>query len=588
MFNNIKVGIRLGFGFGITILFLFIFSGISILRLSSVNEATKLIVEDRYPKTILVNDINKRTIDNGRLIRNIMLIDNVAENEKFFQKIAVNRHKIVESLATLDKRIHTKKGRGLFNEVIKNHKALDEKYITLFVLLRADKKKSLDYLLTEFFPVNNAFGASLDDQAAFQGQLMDDSAKEANEIYISTRNLAISLTLIAMILAILIAFWITRSITKPLAEAVNAANKLEMGDLSIRIESDSKDEIGKLLQSMKAMISKFHRMVEDQKKIVEAANQGNFDKKIDLTGLQGFQKEIGEGLNQLVTTIGESIEDVVRVMGAISEGILSKLIDKSYKGSFAKLKDFTNNTVSKLSEVVNDVNGRADSIANAADQVNSAAQLISQASVEQAAGVEETSASMEQMTISISQNNENAKITDRIATKTASTAKEGGEAVKAMIIAMNDIVDKISIIDSITDQTNLLALNAAIEAARTGEMGRGFAVVAAEVRNLAERSQVAAQEIGEVAKNSVLLAEKAGNYLNEIVPDIKRTSDLVRDISASSEEQSTGVRQINSAVTQLSQTTQANASSSEELASTAEEMTGQAIQLQKTMAFFKV
>jgi methyl-accepting chemotaxis protein len=153
---------------------------------------------------------------------------------------------------------------------------------------------------------------------------------------------------------------------------------------------------------------------------------------------------------------------------------------------------------------------------------------------------------------------------------------------------MKQIAQKIGIIDDIAYQTNLLALNAAIEAARAGEHGKGFAVVAAEVRKLAERSQVAAQEIGTVASSSVELAEKAGRLLDAIVPNIRKTSDLVQEITAASEEQSSGVGQINGAVTQLSQTTQQNASSSEELAATAEEMSGQAEQLQQAMSFFKL
>ena len=245
------------------------------------------------------------------------------------------------------------------------------------------------------------------------------------------------------------------------------------------------------------------------------------------------------------------------------------------------------NMVEKLSTIIGEVNSAADALAGAAEEVSSTSQALSQAASEQAAGVEQTSASIEEMTASIAQNTENAKVTDSMATKAASDAAEGGEAVKATVTAMKQIAQKIGIIDDIAYQTNLLALNAAIEAARAGEHGKGFAVVAAEVRKLAERSQVAAQEIGTVASGSVELAERAGTLLVEIVPSIKKTSDLVQEISAASQEQSAGVGQINSAVTQLSQTTQQNASSSEELAATAEEMSGQAEQLQQTMSFFK-
>lgn len=244
--------------------------------------------------------------------------------------------------------------------------------------------------------------------------------------------------------------------------------------------------------------------------------------------------------------------------------------------------------VEKLSLIIGNVRGAGDSLSSASEQVSATALGLSQAASEQAASVEETSASVEQMSASISQNAENAKVTDGMATKAAKEAVQGGESVKQTAAAMRQIADKIGIIDDIAYQTNLLALNAAIEAARAGEQGKGFAVVAAEVRKLAERSQVAAQEIGELASGSVQLAEQAGRLLDAIVPSITRTSDLVQEIAAASEEQSTGVSQINSAISQLSQATQQNAASSEELAATAEEMNNQAGQLQQLMDFFKL
>jgi len=153
---------------------------------------------------------------------------------------------------------------------------------------------------------------------------------------------------------------------------------------------------------------------------------------------------------------------------------------------------------------------------------------------------------------------------------------------------MKEIASKISIIEEIARQTNLLALNAAIEAARAGEHGKGFAVVASEVRKLAERSQTAAAEINKLSASSVQIAERAGEMLARMVPDIQKNADLVQEITAASNEQSTGAGQINKAIQQLDQVVQQNASASEEMASTATELLSQAEQLQSTIAFFKL
>jgi methyl-accepting chemotaxis protein len=289
----------------------------------------------------------------------------------------------------------------------------------------------------------------------------------------------------------------------------------------------------------------------------------------------------------LIRQLGGEPSYVTEALLRVAQGDLTQEIVVA-KGDESSMAYSMKVMVEKLAGTVGQVRETADSIMAAAQQTSDTAQSLSQSASQQAAGVEQTSASIEEMNASVQQNTSNAKVTAEIATKAAASAEAGGGAVKQTVEAMQQIAKKIIIIDDIAYQTNLLALNAAIEAARAGEHGKGFAVVAAEVRKLAERSQVAAQEIGEVAASSVGMAEKAGALLNEIVPAIRRTSELVQEISAASEEQSLGIGQIDQAMAHLSESTQTNAASSEELAATAEELNGQAATLQDTMEFFKV
>ncbi|MEF0865208.1 methyl-accepting chemotaxis protein, partial [Rhizobium sp. BR 318] len=201
---------------------------------------------------------------------------------------------------------------------------------------------------------------------------------------------------------------------------------------------------------------------------------------------------------------------------------------------------------------------------------------------------EEASASMEQMAANIKQNADNAAQTEKIARQSAKDAEASGDAVTRAVSAMRTIAEKIGIVQEIARQTDLLALNAAVEAARAGEHGKGFAVVASEVRKLAERSQSAAAEISSMSSDTVKAAAEAGDMLGRLVPDIRKTAELVSEISAACREQDIGAAQINEAIQQLDKVTQQNAGASEEMSATSEELAAQAEELQASIAFFKV
>ena len=272
---------------------------------------------------------------------------------------------------------------------------------------------------------------------------------------------------------------------------------------------------------------------------------------------------------------------------AIKQGDLSVSLEGGYD-EFGQLIKTLDDMANKIKALVAQVQSASDNVASGSEELSSSSEELSQGSTEQASHLEEVSSSMEQMAANINQNADNAVETEKIARQAAQDAEDGGQQVQDTVQAMRDIANKISIIEEIARQTNLLALNAAIEAARAGDAGKGFAVVAAEVRKLAERSGQAAKEIGERSVTSVEVAEKAGQMLDKLVPNIRRTAELVQEISAASKEQTAGTHQINQAIGQLDQVVQQNASAAEEVSSTAQELASQAQQLQNIMGFFKV
>ncbi|HEY2013489.1 MAG TPA: methyl-accepting chemotaxis protein [Bryobacteraceae bacterium] len=413
--------------------------------------------------------------------------------------------------------------------------------------------------------------------------------------------------------------------------AIRACSNVANGDYRANLEAFKK--IGKrsendtFIPAFVQMMEAIDALVHDAQSLSRAAEEGKLSTRADASRHRGEYRKVIEGINSTLEGVVGPLTLAAGYVERIGKGDIPETITASYHGDFESLignlnacvvslkgvakvateisqgdltvnakvsseKDVLGQALAKmldnLRKTVSQVSAAAVNVAGGSEQLSAATQQLSQGATEQAASAEETTSAMEQMASIVQQNADNAKQTDKIASKAAEDARSGGDAVLRTVAAMKQVAEKIGIIEEIARKTDLLALNAAVEAARAGEHGKGFAVVASEVRKLAERSQTAAAEISRLSIDGVQTAESAGELLEKLVPDIRKTSELVREIAAASAEQSAGTAQVNKAILQLDQVIQQNAGASEEMASTASELSSQAELLQSTISFFRL
>lgn len=645
MIRQMRIGKKLRWGFGIVLLLLLgmgIYATFKLWRISTAFDrlANKDALKSAMCQTIL---LTHEKIDNrllGMVLNREYSRDIKAEADSS-QPTVTKAFDTLASLVDTDEVVYKDEEKRLLakaNEFRATYlqtraRLLDEARAGNWSAAHDISRDLLDATVGLFDPV-----AKLGE---YQLELIAANGKSGQAAADRATWITLVVCIAALLLGVVLAENITRSVTHPLAVAVTASRAIAKGDTTVDLTTDSQDETGQLLSAMAEMArglsdisaaaqrvargnldaeivvrgehdalgnafcqlaANMRQLIGECYRLVDAAQAGQLTERGDADQYQGGYQELVLAFNAMLDAISRPIDEASTVLERVAQRDLTARMAGDYQGDFERIKTSMNAAVDHLDHALGQVDVAAENVVDTCNQIRTQSQELAHGASQQASSLEEVSSSLEELASMSSQSASTAREARTLIQEARSSATRGSDSMTRLSQAIEKIKRSsdatariMKTIDEIAFQTNLLALNAAVEAARAGEAGKGFAVVAEEVRNLAMRSAQAARDTADLieesvanAKGGVELNAEVMKNLDEITSRVGRVTEMMAEISAASEQQSQGIAQINVAVAQVNQVTQQTAANSQESASAAEELTGQAGDTKTLVAGFSL